>query len=118
LRFLLDENVPRELARSLAARGHDALPLPATMRAADDATILDAATRDDRAMVTLDTDFGTLVFLHGQAPPSAVVLIRLRAAELVARLEAVAAAIERAASPGTFVVIDEHGVRTRPLPSP
>jgi predicted nuclease of predicted toxin-antitoxin system len=116
LRFLLDENVPRELAWALAANGHDALELPVAMRAAADGDVLDLATRDRRVLVTLDTDFGTLVFLHGKAPPPAVVLIRLQASELVKRVATAAAALEQAAnSPGVFVVIDALGVRVRPL---
>jgi predicted nuclease of predicted toxin-antitoxin system len=118
VRFLLDENVPHELARALAARGHEALLLPPHLRAADDADILEEAVRDGRVLVTLDTDFGTLVFAHARTPPSAVVLIRLRVAELVVRIDVVVAAIEQAASSGMFVVIDGQGVRTRPLPWP
>jgi predicted nuclease of predicted toxin-antitoxin system len=116
LRFLLDENVPRELARALSARGHDALELPPELRATADLDVLDAAVQGGRVLVTLDTDFGTLVFLRRRVPPPAVVLIRLRAAELVARLHAVAVALEQATiSPRVFVVIDCHGFRVRPL---
>ncbi|MEK0084036.1 DUF5615 family PIN-like protein [Benzoatithermus flavus] len=116
MRLLLDENVPHELARALAARGYDALLLPPHLGATDDAGILDEVVRDDRGLVTLDTDFGTLVFARARTPPPAVVLIRLRATELVARIGVVAAAIEQAAFPGMFVVIDGQGIRTRPLP--
>jgi predicted nuclease of predicted toxin-antitoxin system len=79
--------------------------------------VLDAAARDGRVLVTLDTDFGTLVFLRHRAPPRAVALIRLQPVELVAQLHTVAAALEQAThSPGVFVVIDAQGVRVRPLP--
>lgn len=116
MRFLLDENVPRELAWALSGRGHDALELPPELRAAKDIDVLDAAVQGGRVLVTLDTDFGTLVFLRRRVPPPAVALIRLRAAELVARLHAVALALEQATlSPGVFVVIDRHGIRVRPL---
>lgn len=117
MRFLLDENVPRALARVLSARGHDALELPPELQGAEDADVLDAAARDGRVLVTLDTDFGTLVFLRHRAPPPAVALIRLQPIELAARLHAVAAVLEQAAlSPRVFMVIDRQGFRLRPLP--
>jgi predicted nuclease of predicted toxin-antitoxin system len=116
LRFLLDENVPVDLAAVLAAAGHDALPLPTEMRSADDAKVLALAARQRRVLITLDRDFGALVFLHAQRPPPAVVLIRMRAVELVARLQAVARAIiSAAATPRSFIVIEHNGVRVRPL---
>jgi predicted nuclease of predicted toxin-antitoxin system len=107
LQFLLDENVPRSLARALSARGHDAMLLPDILRGAPDRDVLGEAARSGRILVTLDTDFGTLVFLRRRRPPPAVVLIRLPPAELLPRLEAVVAAIEQhAAGTGMFVVLD------------
>lgn len=68
-------------------------------------------------LVTLDTDFGTLIFLRGLPPPPAVVLIRFRSQQLAENLPAVAATIEATASAtGSFVVISVEGVRVRPLP--
>ena len=107
LQFLLDENVPRSLARALSTRGHDAMLLPDTLRGAPDRDVIGEAARSGRILVTLDTDFGTLVFLRRRRPPPAVVLIRLPPAELLPRLEAVVAAIEQhAAGTGMFVVLD------------
>lgn len=117
LRFLLDENVPVDVGTALSARGHDVLQLPPHLRSAADHTVLTLAAEQDRALVTLDTDFGALVFLFGQRPPPAVVLIRLPPPELVRRIGAVVVAIELAVrDAGSFVVIDSNGVRVRPLP--
>jgi predicted nuclease of predicted toxin-antitoxin system len=117
LQFLLDENVPRSLARALSARGHDVMLLLDTLRGAPDHDVLGEAARSGRILVTLDTDFGTLVFLRRRRPPPAVVLIRLSPTELLPRLEAVVAGIEQhAAGTGVFVVLDGRRVRVRPLP--
>jgi predicted nuclease of predicted toxin-antitoxin system len=116
LRFLLDENVPVDLAVALAAQGHDAALLPPEMRSADDAAVLALAARRRRVLITLDTDFGALVFLHRRPVPPAVVLIRMPAAELIAKLTQVAQAIVAAATtPRTFIAIDSTGVRVRPI---
>lgn len=117
LRFLLDENVPVSLGAALVARGHTVELVPANLRSADDADILDLAVRKRCVLITLDTDFGTLVFVRRLAPPPAVVLIRLRSQQLAESLPSVAAAIEEtAAVTGSFIVIGAEGVRVRPLP--
>jgi predicted nuclease of predicted toxin-antitoxin system len=119
VRFLLDENVPRSLVRSLLERGHDAVPIPERLRGSADAKVLAHAARAGRILVTLDTDFGTLVFLSRRKPPPAVVLLRLPAAELVERVDPVIAAMESALiAVGVFVVIDRSGVRIRQMPRP
>lgn len=117
MRFLLDENVPRSLADALTARGHDVLPIPERRRGGADSAVLAHARRARRVLVTLDTDFGTLVFATRRAPPPAIVLVRLPPTELVERLRSIVAAIEAALeTEGVFVVIDRGGVRLRPLP--
>lgn len=119
MRFLLDENVPRSLVLSLLQRGHDALPIPERMRGSADTKVLAHAARERRTLITLDTDFGTLVFVGRRKPPPAVVLVRLPAAELVERADAVLTAMETALSTeGLFVVIDRGGVRIRQMPRP
>jgi predicted nuclease of predicted toxin-antitoxin system len=87
------------------------------LRRASDAVVLTTAVRQQRILVTLDTDFGTLVFLHQRKAPPAVVLIRLTPPQLAERLNAVADAVGALTEPGgVFVVIDAQGVRIRPLP--
>lgn len=74
------------------------------------------AAAEARLLVTLDTDFGALVFLHGRPPPPGVVLIRMPPIELARRLRAVVSAMLDATSvAGRFVVISADGVRVRPL---
>ena len=61
----------------------------------------------------------TLTFVTRRPPPPAIVLLRLSAAELVAHVDAVIAAMESAlVAEGVFVVIDRGGVRIRKLPRP
>ncbi len=69
--------------QSLLERGHDALPIPERLRGSADTKVLAHAARTGRILITMDTDFGTLVFLSRRKSPPAVVLLRLPAAELV-----------------------------------
>jgi predicted nuclease of predicted toxin-antitoxin system len=117
--FLLDENVPLSLGNVLARRGHDVALLPSSLRGATDRSVLAHAARTNRVLITLDTDFGTLVFVRRRHPPPAIVLLRLAAVELVARAETVTDAVEAAlVEIGLFIVVDRQGVRVRPLPRP
>jgi len=70
MRFIVDAQLPRRLARWLAARGHDVLH---TLDLADgnrtsDAAIIELACRDDRIVVTKDADFVSSHLLTGRPP--------------------------------------------------
>jgi predicted nuclease of predicted toxin-antitoxin system len=59
LRFLLDEGLPPRVAGVLIAAGHDAVHgREIGLMSAPDETVVQAALDDDRALVTIDTDFG------------------------------------------------------------
>jgi predicted nuclease of predicted toxin-antitoxin system len=55
MRFLLDENVPRDSATTLRAQAHDVLYVPDTkLRTLPDARLIAVCNSDDRYMVTRD----------------------------------------------------------------
>lgn len=59
MRFVVDAQLPKRIARWLAAQGHDAvhtLDLPSGNRASD-GEIIDLACGEDRIVVTKDADF-------------------------------------------------------------
>ena len=78
MRFLLNMNLPRALSILLAAHGHicrhagDIGPARAS-----DVAILDAAKRNQEAIVTHDLDYGHLLAFSGESSPS-VVILRVR----------------------------------------
>lgn len=78
MRLLLDENQPHSLRGHLRDHGHDATAVgiddPHALR---DSEILSLSLREDRLLITLDTDFGELVFRRGM-PHRGVTLLRLR----------------------------------------
>ena len=70
MKFLVDAQLPRRLARELAASGHDAvhtLDLPAANRT-QDKEIVALAMRENRVVVTKDNDFVTSFLLRGTPP--------------------------------------------------
>ncbi len=70
MKFLVDAQLPRRLARELAASGHDAVHIsdfPAANRTPDK-EIVALAIRENRVVVTKDNDFVTSFLLHGLPP--------------------------------------------------
>ena len=70
MKFLVDAQLPRRLARELAAAGHDAVhtsDFPAANRTPDK-EIVALATRENRIVVTKDNDFVISFLLHGTPP--------------------------------------------------
>jgi predicted nuclease of predicted toxin-antitoxin system len=70
MKFIVDAQLPRRLARELAASGHDTLhtlDLSAGNQTQDE-EIVALAVREHRVVITKDNDFVTLFLLRG-APP-------------------------------------------------
>ena len=60
MRFLVDENLPSEVAFLLTENGHDALYVPATdLHRSTDAQLVDRARRENRLLVTKDVTLAT-----------------------------------------------------------
>lgn len=73
--------------------------------------------RDTEAiLVTLDRDHGELVFTHSVSPPSAIIFLRARPADMESPALLVGQLLQRPDLLGGFWVIDATSVRRRPLP--
>ena len=75
MKFLVDAQLPRRLARELAASGHEVthtLDLPLSNRTPD-GDVLALAIREGRVVVTKDSDFVTSFLLRG-APPKLLLI--------------------------------------------
>jgi predicted nuclease of predicted toxin-antitoxin system len=66
MRFLIDRCAGNLIAEWLRNQGHDVVE--SRERGADpgDRVLLEWAARESRVLITIDTDFGQLVFLEGQ----------------------------------------------------
>ena len=77
MRFLVDENMSQRVVTLLRDRGHDVVWARESHRGDPDPNLLELATRQERTLVTFDTDFGRLIH-QGQMPaPYGVLLFRL-----------------------------------------
>jgi predicted nuclease of predicted toxin-antitoxin system len=76
MRFLIDNALSPVVAEGLRQADHDAIHVrDLGLAAADDETIFDHADRDQRVIVSADTDFGTILAMRNTARPS-VILFR------------------------------------------
>jgi predicted nuclease of predicted toxin-antitoxin system len=120
VRFLVDNAISPVMAERLREAGHDAVHVhDYALAAARDDEIFERARREDRVIVSADTDFAELLALRGDSRPS-VVLFRQsynrrpdrQAAVLLANLPA----IEPSLSSGCIVVLEDARLRIRHLP--
>jgi predicted nuclease of predicted toxin-antitoxin system len=77
MKFLVDENLPAEVAALLRGDGHDAVTVnELKLGSAGDATLAEVANAEVRAIITLDVDFGNTQ-LYPPADFEGLVVIRL-----------------------------------------
>lgn len=115
-RLLLDENMPRSAGRLLAAQGHDVEFIADLAPSVDDRGALALSRERGRILVTLDADFGELIFRHGVQPPVAVVYVRIHPVSGQAIAAAAATALAGDVT-GQFIVAATDAVRRRALPA-
>lgn len=92
MRFLVDRCAVRRLADWLRNNGHDALEAQALGPDPVDRALLELAEADGRILVTIDKDFGELIYLHN-VPHAG--LIRLSDVRTSQRIEIIAGLIEQ-----------------------
>jgi predicted nuclease of predicted toxin-antitoxin system len=120
MRFLIDNALSPFVAEGLRQAGHDSIHVrDLGLAAADDVTIYEHADRDQRVIISADTDFGTILAMRNAARPS-VILFRGATPRnpigqvklLIANLAEIAPSIER----GAVVVLEPQRIRVRSLP--
>jgi predicted nuclease of predicted toxin-antitoxin system len=119
MKLLVDNAISPSVARRLAAAGHETLHVrDIGMAAASDEEILSFAEREDRVVVSADTDFGTLLTLRRKPKPSFVLLrgdVERRPETQAEALLRELPKLEGHLFAGAIVVITRHRVRIRQL---
>ena len=101
----------------LRALGHSVVYAAEEMPDEEDESLLIRAMQEDRVLITLDTDFGDLVYLNGMPASCGVVLFRIARLPAAERPAFMVNALTIGGEwQGYFSVIDERNVRKRRAP--
>jgi predicted nuclease of predicted toxin-antitoxin system len=109
VRFLLDENVPMDLLSALVARGHDAVHGALIDPQISDPQVLDRACKEERVLITFDSDFSRLIFHEGKTAPPGVVYMQSRPKTAMLVVDRFIDLLDGGpiALTGNFLIIDE-----------
>lgn len=96
----------------LVEQGHDVAFVADLAPSVDDRGVFALARQQGRVLVTLDADFGELIFRHGAPPPLAVIYVRIHP------ISSPAAAALSSDFKGQFVVATGDALRRWSLHAP
>ncbi|MCL4789004.1 MAG: DUF5615 family PIN-like protein [Verrucomicrobia bacterium] len=116
MRLCANENLPEDCIARLRADGHELLWIREAAPGSPDTGVLARAQQENRLLITFDKNFGELVFKAGAKTSPGIVLFRIPqpSAAIAATVSAVLSS--RTDWAGHFSVVEELGVRMRPLP--
>jgi len=122
MRLLIDAALSPLVARELQRSGHDAVHVrDRGMASAQDVDIVALAERENRIIVSADTDFGALLSLRRQAKPSFILLRRDIERNPRVQVEVLMRELPRlqeALDAGAIIVITADRIRIRRLSGP
>ena len=117
--ILLDQGLPRSAASLLRDEGWDVLHTgDIGLSRSTDREILEFARNEQRVIITLDSDFHTILALTNASTPS-VIRIRLeglRGPDLALLIKKIWPRVEPQVKKGAMVTVTESGIRIRNIP--
>jgi len=101
----------------LSSEGLDISYVASGQAGITDKEVIQSAINENRIIITLDRDYGELIFKHGLKPQNGVIYLRLNEfdPELPARLILSIIKSSKLTFSGKFTVIDHNGIRQRNL---
>ena len=116
--FLANENFPRASIRYLKEIGFEVISASEKFHMASDHRIVEIAKAEGLVILTMDKDYGKIIFKDGVVDPPPIVLFRFPTGtppDLPAKILELHLKQGRTIA-GKFTVIDEDDWRQRPLP--
>lgn len=115
MNLLADESVDKQIVERLRQDGHELLYIAEMEPGITDAVVLERANERTALLLTMDKDFGELVFQEGQLASGGVVLIRLAGLSTDRKADIVSSAFNQYATEllHAFSVVSPGRVRIR-----
>lgn len=92
MKFLANENIPFSSITYLKSQGIDIKSIGVDNPSITDREVMEIAIKEDRIIITYDSDYGELIFKLGYSPEAGVIYIRpqpkspLETAEIISKL--------------------------------
>ncbi len=116
MRLCANENISGDCVSKLRQMGHDVLWIRESAPGSPDLAVLARAYEETRVLITFDKDFGQLVFQFGAKASHGVILFRIsQSSSAIVAERAAAILASREDWTGYFSVVDDFGIRMRPL---
>ncbi|MBV8685546.1 MAG: DUF5615 family PIN-like protein [Alphaproteobacteria bacterium] len=116
MKLLADENLHPLIVRRLRAAGHEVEWVKETGPGAKDEALLSRSDISELVLVTLDRDFGDLIFRQGFPRPRAILYSRLNRANPQAIADRLLALIERGLAENHMTTLTAQGERLKLFP--
>jgi len=119
MKFLIDNALSPSIAYGLIEKGHDALHVRNIgLAASSDSEIIDMAARQDRVLISSDTDFGAILTFRESTKPS-FILFRQSDKQPASQLSFLLdnlPALQKELLTGCVIVLEDKRIRIRSLP--
>jgi predicted nuclease of predicted toxin-antitoxin system len=114
--IVADESVDDPIIHAVRAAGWEVWSVSEECPSVDDAVVLEAAADKQAILLTMDSDFGELVFERDQRPPHALIFVRNKGLALGKAIKLVLDALQRNDLSGHYITLTRNTKRRRPLP--
>ena len=114
-KFLADENIPAKTVQTLKQKGINITSILETSHGLEDTEVLNIANKQDRIIITFDTDFGNLICKQKHKTKGIILLrIKLKSPQQITEtLEKLLTT--KPPMENCFIVVREYSIRILPI---
>jgi predicted nuclease of predicted toxin-antitoxin system len=112
-----DESVDKPIVEAVRGAGWEVWSISEECPSASDDDVLDTAAEKRSILLTMDSDFGELVFERKKEPPATVIFVRNKNLTLNRAIKLVLTTLAENELDGRYITLTRSSNRGRPLPA-